>query len=428
MGIFNLPGFIITNIEENPHDYRISVSAAEKPSFCPRCGNRGIIAPHGGKLQLVRDIGINGTKVSLLYDRKRYKCKSCAATFLELNDNIEPKRRFTKRLVSYIEQQSLKKPFLQIAEEIGISHTIVSNIFRDYVIKQESKYKIETPRILGIDELTASRPRAVILNVEENTIIELLPSLNKATIVDFLRSLDNPSGVEVAVIDMRQTYRDAVKTVLRNADIVIDKFYVLRAANSILNNIKIDFKNTFTPAQQKQLKKDKYMLFKNSDALTLQEKLIMESWFGMFPLLKKAYDLKEDLGLVFESETAYEGKQKLQEWRQKIGNDTEPFMKLAETMENWCPEILNYFKYKVTNIHTESLNNIIRLIDSIGRGYSFEVLRAKVLFGVIHRIGIAESEPKYGNSSKVIDYGVDIPTLVKTLGENISKELPQKNR
>lgn len=44
------------------------------------------------------------------------------------------------------------------------------------------------------------------------------------------------------------------------------------------------------------------------------------------------------------------------------------------------PEILNYFEHPVTNAYTESLNSLIRVMDRMGRGYSFEALRAKILF------------------------------------------------
>lgn len=43
-------------------------------------------------------------------------------------------------------------------------------------------------------------------------------------------------------------------------------------------------------------------------------------------------------------------------------------------------EVFNYFDKRLTNAYTESLNSIIRQVDRRGRGHSFEVLRAKVLF------------------------------------------------
>ena len=46
---------------------------------------------------------------------------------------------------------------------------------------------------------------------------------------------------------------------------------------------------------------------------------------------------------------------------------------------NWRGEILAYFDCRATNAYTESLNNLIRTTNRVGRGYSFEALRAKVL-------------------------------------------------
>ncbi len=50
------------------------------------------------------------------------------------------------------------------------------------------------------------------------------------------------------------------------------------------------------------------------------------------------------------------------------------------TFENWQPYILNYFQHPITNTYTDSINNLIRVMNRLGRGYSFEALRAKILF------------------------------------------------
>ncbi len=49
-------------------------------------------------------------------------------------------------------------------------------------------------------------------------------------------------------------------------------------------------------------------------------------------------------------------------------------------MKNWQTEIFNFFDHPITNAYTESLNNLIRVMNRLGRGYSFEALRAKILF------------------------------------------------
>lgn len=61
---------------------------------------------------------------------------------------------------------------------------------------------------------------------------------------------------------------------------------------------------------------------------------------------------------------------------------------------NWTPWILEYFNHPITNAYTESLNSLIRVMNRLGRGYSFEALRAKILFaeGVHKR---TNSRPKF---------------------------------
>jgi len=56
------------------------------------------------------------------------------------------------------------------------------------------------------------------------------------------------------------------------------------------------------------------------------------------------------------------------------------FDPLINSMTNWKVEIFNYFDVSITNAYTDSLNNLIKVPNKIGRGYSFEALRAKILF------------------------------------------------
>lgn len=70
---------------------------------------------------------------------------------------------------------------------------------------------------------------------------------------------------------------------------------------------------------------------------------------------------------------------------------------------NWRPEIFNYFVYPVTNAYTESANGVAKVLARMGRGYSFDAIRAKVLFGQAKH-----KRPKFGET-----FGVSVPHLVR---------------
>ena len=71
------------------------------------------------------------------------------------------------------------------------------------------------------------------------------------------------------------------------------------------------------------------------------------------------------------------------EWKQACAEaDVNAYDEFIRTAENWSSEIFAYFDYPDmdrTNAQTESLNRRIRTIARDGRGYSFEVLRKKVI-------------------------------------------------
>jgi hypothetical protein len=58
------------------------------------------------------------------------------------------------------------------------------------------------------------------------------------------------------------------------------------------------------------------------------------------------------------------------------------FFELIRAVDNWRPEVFNYFEHRITNAFTESLNGLVRVANRMGRGYSFEAIRAKMLFGM----------------------------------------------
>lgn len=120
------------------------------------------------------------------------------------------------------------------------------------------------------------------------------------------------------------------------------------------------------------------------------------------------------------------------------GDVREAFHPLARAIDNWRPHIFAYFDHRVTNAYTESLNNLIRVMNRLGRGYSFEALRAKILFAEgSHKVkrpnfhrrrpDMVMSEALMARSTRYmltttdedqeINYGADLSTLVKLIEE-----------
>ena len=91
-----------------------------------------------------------------------------------------------------------------------------------------------------------------------------------------------------------------------------------------------------------------------------------------------SYKVKEAGYRIYASKTRDEAENRFAEWRASVTQAMKgAFGDFKRAWGNWETEILNYFDHRLTNAYTESLNNLIRSTNRIGRGYSFEALRAR---------------------------------------------------
>ncbi|UVI31561.1 transposase family protein [Paenibacillus spongiae] len=145
------------------------------------------------------DLPIHGKRVGLLIKRQRYRCRDCRQTFWErLDHTINEKRSCTNRLLSYIEKQSIKRTFTSISEDVGLNEKTIRNIFYDYINRLEETIRFETPNWLGIDEIHIIKPRCVLTNIEERTLLDIIPNRNKETVIGYLSRLPNRGRIQFA--------------------------------------------------------------------------------------------------------------------------------------------------------------------------------------------------------------------------------------
>jgi transposase len=376
----NLPSYTVIALEQNEHDYHIDAVVKETPKVCPHCQSDNLVG-FGHREQTVRDLPIHGRRVGLYIDTRRFQCRACNKTFYEALPEMDERRPMTHRLVAWIGKQCIKRTFASIAEEVGIDEKSVRSVFRDYVNELEKTIRFETPKWMGIDEIHLIRPRGVIANIQNNTIVELLPNRNKDTVVRFLHHLEGKEHIQYVAMDMWQPYRDACTAVIPDAKIVIDKFHVVKMANEAVEKVRKGLRGRLTLKEKRGLMHDRFVLLKRERDLTDKDSLLLSGWVKNYDELGLAYRLKEDFFKIYDCTSSDEAQGSYLAWKLRITSEVEfAFHDLVRAWDNWAPWILGYFDHPITNAYTESLNNLIRVMNRLGRGYSFEALRAKILF------------------------------------------------
>lgn len=434
MSLLQLPEFRELEMQESELDMAFWVEKDTPPSACPHCGCVANLYKHQRKEQVIMDLPVRAKRVGIYMQRIRYKCRDCNSTFWELIDCIDDKRKMTKRLVDHIRSQCFRKTFTDVSNDIGVDEKTIRNTFKDYTEELKETHSFVTPRVLGIDEIYVNgKPRLILTNVEERTIYDMVDNRKQENVIKRLDAIPDKETIEIVTMDMWAPYRRSVQLVVPHAESVIDKFHVVRMSNQALENVRKASRVNQTQAERKALKSDRKILLKRHHDLTEQGQFLVELWLSNHPDLRAAYDLKERFYRIWDCEDKATALETYNEWYYDL-QATSPvvrsaFSDIPKAFSNWGEQIFSYFDNGFTNAYTESLNGIIRKIDQSGRGYSFDVLRAKLLYQHPHKVQIPSfskkvfkrmQETQQENILQLlvthVNYGVDISTLIKQYG------------
>ncbi len=107
----------------------------------------------------------------------------------------------------------------------------------------------------------------------------------------------------------------------------------------------------------------------------------MRKWSTLFPALGAAYRAKESFHDIYSHRSKEDAQKAAQEWLRSVDDDVAwAFRETIGALQSWWTEIFNYYDYPVSNAYTESINNIAKGMNRMGRGYSFDVICARLLF------------------------------------------------
>ncbi len=239
-----LPEFkVINRIINDDNDYVYTVEPKNSVKWCPECGSAHIVKYKKQK-RMIRDLNEYEHRVGIIIQGHRYQCKDCNNNFGEEFDAIDKAGRLTKRLKATIRKECFEKTFKVIAEQYGISQPSVKRVFDEYIEELSANYKINAPKILGIDEVHLhSQFRGVFVDVIGQRVIEMTEDRKQETIRNFLLSLPDRNNISCVTMDMSRHYKYVVNEVLPNVPIVIDKFHVIKELNKALENIRTGLRN-----------------------------------------------------------------------------------------------------------------------------------------------------------------------------------------
>ncbi len=389
--VINLSGVKVANYHLiSPNEILIELKNLQKKVPCPHCQNL-TSKVHQNHQYRIRDIPLSDYQVFLQINRRRFRCSQCHKVFSEELDFVKKRRTYTVRLASKVVQEVLETNVESAARRNRMTPAEINSLLKDL---EEDLLTEKPSRIkkLGLDEIThlkgGKNYAAVLVDLETRKPIALLEKRNKEVIAEYLASLGSEvlSQIEEVSIDLWRPYKSVIKEMLPNAQIVADRFHVMKQINEELDRQRKREKRAAEKLKNKRKREQKlagithskYPLLKKKESLSDEEKIKIEEVNKVSPVLGKMYQMKEEIREIFETKiTRDEAFDKFLEWTESA---YQYFPKSCQTISRWIDEILAYFDHRTTQGVVEGINQKIKLIKRQAYGLTnFDNFRRRVL-------------------------------------------------
>jgi len=356
------------------------VSDAE---VCPRCATLSQ-AVYDRRWVTVKDAPIRGGQTLMRILKRRFVCKPCGKPFTEPVQGVSVRARCTERYKLALMRACQDYTNLaQVKRVYRCSSGFLYKTFYRMLELERRKRQHPWPKVLGIDEHSFKRNKklgctefaTVVVDYKARRIREVVQGKSGAALRMSLGHIQGRENVRHVVMDMCDPFKNFVREFFPQAQIVADKFHVLRLLNPALN------------AERKRITGDKRslpvrrMLLRNGYKLDPIQRFRLHRWLEEHPTLREVYTYKEALHRLYRIKGAHKAATALTRLTDAMARSEVPAVRtLRRTLMKWRVEILNYFETRLTNGRTEGFNNLAKLVKRRAYGYrSFENYRLRLL-------------------------------------------------
>lgn len=379
--LLGLEDVIVTDFEETPQSIDINIEMPRRIHICPRCG-QSTDRIHDYRLQIVRDAPIRTKPVYLYLRKRRYRCPDCGKRFYENVPFVPKYYQVTSQLIAFVidsfrEMRTMKS----IGMQYNISGMSVARYFDNISIGRPN-----LPNCIGIDEYKGNaggeKFQCILTDPKHRKILDLLPSRKAEDLSHYFTGFKDWRNVDYVVMDMSNLFRSVAKARFPNAEIVADKYHVMRLVDWAFESVRKEEQNKFSKKYRRTFKRSKSILRKKWINLKDDEKDKLVQMLNISKPLAKAYYLREDFRNIFECQDRASASKALGDWIFKAEfENLDSFKSCIHSITEWQHEILNIFEFKLTNAYTEGCNNKTKVLKRISYGVrDFERFRKRRMF------------------------------------------------
>jgi transposase len=370
-------------------------------SRCGVCGRRARGYDRGEGARRWRALDLGSTKAFVQAEAPRVECRRHGVVVAR-TAWARHGSRFTRAFEQQVAWLATHCSKSAICELMRISWPTVGRIIERVVADERLRQgdPLEGLTRIGIDELSfrkGQRYITVVVDHDTGRLVWAAEGRDKQTVLAFFDQLGEERAARIRLVssDLGEWITRAVLERCPGATLCLDPYHVVALASRALDEVRREVWQQARRAGDKTgarwLKGARWALWKRPERLTERQQAKLATIEHVNRRLYRAYLLKEQLRLVFQS-SSEEAIPLLEAWlawarRCRIAS----FVKLAKTISEHHAGIAATLTHRLSNARIEAINTTLRLITR--RAYGFHSAQALIALAMLALGGLRPSLP-----------------------------------
>ena len=335
-----------------------------------------------------------GIKVFLLYAPRRVDCRSCGVKVEHMPWAVG-KRQITRNYAGYLADWSKRMSWQEVAEAFRTSWHHVFCSVEMAVIWGRERQDLSGIKSIGIDEIQWQKGHkylTVVYQIDQGRkrLLWVGQHRKAKTLLYFFRWLGKERSAELQNVcsDMWRPYLKVIKKKAVNAINILDRYHVMALMSKAIDKVRAEeAKQLKANGLEPVLTNSRFILLKRPENLTDKQEIKLADLVQYNLRSIRAYLLKEDFQPFWEYVSPYFAGKFLDAWcTRTMRSKIEPMKKMAKTLRNHRPLLMNWFKAKgqLSSGVVEGFNNKAKL--TMRKSYGFRTFRG-IEIALYHAMG-----------------------------------------
>ena len=343
---------------------------------CPECGQEGPTYDHGEE-RVWRHLDTMQYTTLLHAAPPRIKCSEHGVRSVRLPWG-ERNSRFTLLFERLAIEVLLLTSVSAGARLLGVSWDEAWGIQKRAVERGQKRKEHRPPAWIGVDEKSIGRGQdaymTLVCDAKEGHVEWIAEGRKAESLGKYFEQFTQQQllGIEAVAMDVWRGFTKAVQQYVPNAEdkMIYDRFHVMQEVGEAVDKVRKSEHREMLIDGDKRLAGTKYLWLRSSENVPRKFRRAFAVLKAVIVKTSRAWSIKESLRELWELKTLAGAERFFKRWYFWATHSRLPaVIAAAKKLYRHRAKLLNYFRVRLTNAMSESINGRIEKLNRIAHGY-----------------------------------------------------------